>query len=84
MTMSTMQATTHVYAIVEKGVVTNVIVASAEFIAAVPGHVRIDTVTPRPGLGWTYANTRWTAPAPVVERLVPHFQVSLDGLLPPS
>ena len=77
----TTQAATHVYAIVEAGVVSNVVVATADFIATVKGHVRIDTVTPRPGVGWTYENKTWTPPAPVPQRVVPQFQVTLDGLL---
>lgn len=75
---------THVYAIVTKGVVTNIVVATMEFIAHVPGHIRIDTVTPRPGVGWAYDSKtkKWTAPAPVIERVAPQFNVTLDGLLP--
>jgi len=59
--MSTANAS-HVYAVVEHGTVTNVIVASAEFAATIRGTVRIDQVVPRPGVGWSYANKKWSAP----------------------
>ena len=62
--MSTAEAS-HVYAVVEHGTVTNVIVASADFAATIHGTVRIDHVTPRPGVGWSYANKQWTAPPDV-------------------
>ena len=56
----------HVYAVVEHGTVTNVILATAGFAATVRGTIRIDHVTPRPGVGWSYANKVWT-PAPDVQ-----------------
>lgn len=58
-----MTGDSHVYAVVEDGTVTNVIVATADFAASIPGTVRIDHLAPRPGLGWTFAHRRWTAPA---------------------
>jgi hypothetical protein len=48
--------------VVDAGTAVNVIVATADFAASVPGAVRIDHVTPRPGVGWTYRSNRWRAP----------------------
>ena len=73
---------TQVYAIVQAGTVVNIVVATADFITTVTGAVRIDDVTPRPGVGWTYANKKWTAPAPEPQRVQAQFQVTLEGLLP--
>ncbi|HEX8586179.1 MAG TPA: hypothetical protein VF680_17435 [Allosphingosinicella sp.] len=50
-----------VFAIVESGVVTNVINAESW-----QGGIDVTNVTPRPGPGWTYSNGVFTAPAPVV------------------
>lgn len=52
----------HVYAVVEAGTVTNVIVASAEFAGTIPGTHRIDHLDPRPGVGWALIGRTWTAP----------------------
>lgn len=54
------------YAIINAaGLVTNVIVADPEFIAAsFPGAVQIDGLSPVPGIGWSWANGAFTAPAP--------------------
>jgi len=62
--MSSSEAS-HVYAVVEHGVVSNVIVATAAFAATAHRTVRIDQVVPRPGVGWSYANRRWTPPPEV-------------------
>lgn len=53
------------YAVISNGVCVTVIVADADFAAAhFPGAIDIDTVSPRPGIGWSYDGTTWTAPAP--------------------
>lgn len=54
------------YAIVENGVVTNVVVADAE-IAASHGWIECE----QGGPGWTYANGVFTEPPPVVRPVVP-------------
>lgn len=48
------------YAIIENGVVTNVVVAEADYAAA-NGWVEC----PAAGPGWTYDGTTFTAPAPI-------------------
>ena len=51
------------FAIIQNGTVANVIVADQGFINVhCPGAVRIDTLTPVPGIGWTYDGTVFTAP----------------------
>jgi hypothetical protein len=60
--MSTSESS-HVYAVVEHGTVTNIIVATAAFAASIRGTLRIDNVTPRPGVGWTHSSQKWSPPA---------------------
>ncbi len=51
------------YAIHADGVVRNVIVADANFVAIYcPGAVRIDNLTPVPGIGWSYVGGVFSAP----------------------
>jgi hypothetical protein len=46
-----------VYAIIESGLVTNTIVADAAFVARYfPDAIRVDTLSPQPGVAWTYAS----------------------------
>lgn len=55
------------YAKIENGIVSNVILADAEFVATQPGTWVLDTVGA--GVGWTYANGVFATPvvqAPVV------------------
>lgn len=47
------------YAIIENGVVDNVIVADAW-----AGGICIDTLDPKPGIGWAYNGTTFSPPAP--------------------
>jgi hypothetical protein len=50
-----------VYAIIESGVVANVIVVASEITAELfPGAVRVDNLDPVPGIGWGYANAVFT------------------------
>lgn len=52
------------YAIITQGVVSLVIVADQAFADEhYPGAVRIDLLTPLPGVGWTYSSGAFTAPA---------------------
>lgn len=54
---------THLYAVLSDGVVTNVVVAEAEFAAGRSDYVRVDGLEPRPGPGWKRAGGSWQ-PAP--------------------
>lgn len=72
------RAHAHTYAIVEDGVVTNVVVAEASFAAGRPDFVRVDTVRPRPGPGWSRRGNAWHPPQPP---RAPAAQV--QDLLPP-
>ncbi len=43
------------FAIVENGVVVNIIVATRHFVAAhLPDAISIEGITPQPGIGWRY------------------------------
>ena len=53
-----------IWAIITNDVVTNVIVATQDFIGNNPAAVRIDNVTPQPGIAWTYKDGKFTAPPP--------------------
>jgi hypothetical protein len=53
----------HVYARITDDVITNVVVATASF-AATQGYLRIDTLSPQPGPGWTRHDGSWQPPAP--------------------
>jgi hypothetical protein len=60
--------TPQVYAILNdvNTVVVNTIIADAAFVAAnYPAAIRIDTITPQPGIGWTFAAGVFSPPAPV-------------------
>jgi hypothetical protein len=51
------------YAILSNGVVINMVVADADFIASnFPGAIEIDTLTTRPGIGWTYSTDTFFPP----------------------
>lgn len=52
-------------ALIENGIVTNVIVADSW-----PGGIDVTDLTPRPGPGWTFANGVFTAPPAPVEPVV--------------
>ncbi|MCW2497851.1 hypothetical protein [Jatrophihabitans sp.] len=54
---------THVYARVSGNVITNVVVATPSF-AATQGYLRIDSLSPQPGPGWTRHGGSWQPPAP--------------------
>ena len=52
------------FAIIENGVVVNVIVADQTFIDTYfPGSPRIDNLNPDPGIGWSYDGVTFTKPA---------------------
>lgn len=53
-----------VFAEINSGVVTNVAVAEA--VANLPAGtwVQVDTITPRPGIGWAYNGSTFTGPTP--------------------
>lgn len=54
------------FAIIGGGVVQSVIVADQAFIDThYPGAVDVTAHNPRPGPGWLFDGTTWTAPAPV-------------------
>ena len=53
-----------VYAVIENGIVTNVIKASNW-----PGGVDITSMSPRPSIGWTYNGEDFAPPAPSTEEL---------------
>lgn len=48
------------YAIIENGVVVNVIVVDGD--CSCPGAVRIDTLDPVPGVGWGYDGATFSMP----------------------
>lgn len=53
------------YAEIVNGVVANIAVCDDPAFAQAQGWVGpIDTITPHPGIGWTYDGTNWTAPTP--------------------
>lgn len=65
------------YAILSKNIVVNVIVADADFVARYhPGAIRIDSLTPRPGIGWTWNGAAFLGPLLV---LVPEID-GADGI----
>lgn len=54
-----------IYAIITNGVVSNCLDSSdPNFITEFPGAIRVDQLNPVPGIGYTYANGTFTAPAP--------------------
>lgn len=62
----------HVYAIIVDGVVDNIIVATPAFISdlgldGTGRAVRIDNLSPTPGVGWTYRRRRFAPPTPRVD-----------------
>lgn len=56
----------NIVAIIENGIVANVIVADEW-----PAGVRIEHLDPRPGIGWAYDGETFTAPAPEPEPELP-------------
>ena len=54
------------FALIAGGVVSNVIFASPEFADTLGSCVDITDLVPRPGIGWTYENGVFSAPAVVV------------------
>lgn len=50
------------YAVVEDGVVTNVVVVHNPEHATDQGWISIEGVDPVPDIGWSYDGTTWTAP----------------------
>ena len=74
--------TSHVYALIHDGVVENVIVATPAFVAEMTTDaVRIDHLTPTPGVGWTYSRRRFSPPAPRVDPFAGRFP---DLHVPPA
>lgn len=57
---------TCVYAVISGVEVSNIVVMSAEGSAAIGTAVDITNLDPRPGIGWTYTNGVFSAPAVVV------------------
>jgi len=55
-----------VFALIQNGLVENVIVADANFISGISGQwqycVRIDQLDPVPGIGWTYDGANFAPP----------------------
>lgn len=55
-----------IYALISNGVVQNIIVADANFIAGISANwqhcVRIDQLDPVPGIGWSYDGATFTPP----------------------
>lgn len=50
-----------IFAVIKNGVVANVIMASQSFVDQYYlGAVRIDTLTPKPGIGWIYAGGKFS------------------------
>lgn len=56
----------NIVAIIENGIVANVIVADEW-----PGGVRIEHLDPRPGIGWAYDGEAFTSPSPGLEPELP-------------
>jgi hypothetical protein len=82
------------YTIVKSGIVSNIIDASAEFVEIYqPGAVRVDCLSPQPGIGWFYDGTSFTAPIRVTvasitaahgEAIAPVTAVATGGTAPYS
>jgi hypothetical protein len=59
------------YAIIVGEIVANVIVADASFVAtSAPGAIRIDNISPVPGIGWKYSGSTFTPPVSATAPLV--------------
>lgn len=52
-----------IYAVITGGVVTNTIVADEKFADGKPNIIRIDQMSPRPGIGWKYLKGEFIPPA---------------------